>query len=401
MKLCIAPYIFTPQGYKENYAIVFEEKIIDIAPSDTMLKAYPHASIVQLPPNSVAYPGFVNSHVHLEFSSNDTTLRYGAFVPWLESIIAHREELANKPEAIKEACNQMLLSGITAFGAVSSYGFDLEACYNTPQRVVYFNECIGSNPQMLDALFEDFLGRIEASEKAKSSTLTPAIAIHSPYAVHPNMIAKSLALAKERNYLVSAHFLESPAEKEWLTNDSGDFKQFFETFLNTSKAVTTTADYLAHFDSIPTHFIHCCEATNEELDKLQQAGHSIAHCPRSNKLLGCKRLQIENIKSPWCIATDGKSSNWSLNIFDELRAALMLHPIDDIHGFAYKLILNTTQTPADILKLPCGTLEVGKSADLSIITLPDTPQTVDEIALWTILYTQKATQVYIQGERHV
>jgi len=401
MKILTAPYIFTPLGFKENQAIVFDKKIIEIGTHQTLEKKYPNAIVTTLPKNSVIYPGFINTHVHLEFSSNKTTLNYGAFVPWLESIIANREVLANNSKAMQEGCKEMLHSGITTFGAVSSYGLDLDVCRTSPQRVVFFNECIGSNPEIIEVLLNDFLSRIDACESVKSDMLIPAIAIHSPYALHPNIIKKCIALAKERNYPISAHFLESPAEKEWLTAHSGPFKKFFENFLGVSKPVTTIEQFLSHFKDTPTHFIHACEASYDELLILQEGSHSIGHCPRSNKLLGCKRLEIENIQIPWTLATDGKSSNWSLNIFDELRAALMLHPTDDIKELAYRLMGSITHQAADILGVSCGKIKPDMSADFAIVTLPKAPQNPADIALWTILHTNNATQVYIQGERYV
>ena len=41
-------------------------------------------------------PGLINSHIHLEFSANSTTLKYGNFMNWLNSVIKSRDELINK-----------------------------------------------------------------------------------------------------------------------------------------------------------------------------------------------------------------------------------------------------------------------------------------------------------------
>jgi len=40
----------------------------------------------------------------------------------------------------------MLKSGVTTFGAISSFRADLEVCRKAPQKGIYFNELIGSNP---------------------------------------------------------------------------------------------------------------------------------------------------------------------------------------------------------------------------------------------------------------
>ena len=88
----------------EDGAVVFDEKIIDI---DTLLnieQKYPNIKIQKLPKNSVLMPGLINSHVHLEFSANTTTLQYGNFYLWLNSVIKHREDLINK------ATNELIFS---------------------------------------------------------------------------------------------------------------------------------------------------------------------------------------------------------------------------------------------------------------------------------------------------
>ena len=83
---------------------------------------------------------------------------------------------------IKEKTEEMLTSGVTTFGAISSFGTELEVCTKIPQRVVFFNELIGSNAAYADVLYNDFLERIKASQNTQEhERITPAIAIHSPY----------------------------------------------------------------------------------------------------------------------------------------------------------------------------------------------------------------------------
>jgi cytosine/adenosine deaminase-related metal-dependent hydrolase len=113
--------------------------------------------------------------------------------------------------------------------------------------------------------------------------------------------------------------------------------------------------------------------------------------------LGCGRLTIENLKHPFSVATDGLSSNDSLNIFDELRAALMLHHLTPINKLANKLMRAITSDAADILGLNCGKIEVGKWSDFAVVTLLEAPKREEEIALWTILHTKEVSEVYIDG----
>ncbi|MEA1954286.1 MAG: metal-dependent hydrolase [Campylobacterota bacterium] len=404
MKILITDYIYTENGFVSDQAVAFIESIEEINTLGILKKKYPDAELIHTEPNTILYPGFINTHVHLEFSANKTSLKYGSFISWLDTVVEHRNELMGVCDnaLMQKECEEMMRSGITSFGAISSFGNELEVCEKTPQRVVFFNELIGSNAMYADMLYGDFMERIKASQSCEeSSRITPAVAIHSPYSVHPIILQKAVNVAKQNNLPLSAHFLESQAEREWLESGSGDFKGFFEKYFNTSTSVTDIDEFMHAFDSYPTHFTHCVQATPDELNYLANKGHSIAHCPRSNRYLGCGRLKIEELNLPFSVATDGLSSNDSLSIFDELRASLMLHNDIPIQTLATALLKSVTSDAANILGLNCGKIEVGKFADFAVITLPETPKREEEIALWSILHTKEVSHLYIQGEKHV
>jgi len=401
MKIINPKYIYIDNSFQENLAVAFTDKIEAIDTLDTLRAKYPNATIYQGKNNSVLYPGFINTHVHLEFSANKTTLKYGKFMPWLDSVIKNREELVAKCDNARmlKACEEMIESGVTTFGAISSFGLELEVCMQTPQKVIFFNELIGSQASTADMLYGDFLERVDASKRAKNGII-PAIAIHSPYSVHPIVLKRAIEVAKSENLPISSHFLESQAEREWLEEESGEFLEFFQKFFSTSKSVTNISEFIESFDNIPTHFTHAVQATDEELEYLAQKGHSIAHCPRSNRFLGCGRLPIEKLNElgiPFSVATDGLSSNNSLNIFDELRSAIMLHHLGSLEKLSNLLIKSVTSVPADIFNLNSGKIEIGRDADLVIINLPDEPSSLEDIALQTILHTNKVDSIFISG----
>ncbi len=407
MKIIIADYLYIDGQFVENLAIAFDTHIQAVDLPEKLLESYPDAELIRAKPYTVLYPGFINTHVHLEFSANITSLKFGSFMPWLASVIEHRDDLMKDcdNDMMLRECQQMLRSGVTAFGAISSFGTELEVCELAPQRVVFFNELIGSNAQYADMLYGDFLERVKASQSCDpSSRITPAVAVHSPYSVHPVILQRAVALAKANTMPLSTHFLESEAEREWLSYGSGEFKAFFEQYFNTSTPVTNITEFMHAFDTYPTHFVHCVQATGEELAHLQSRGHTIAHCPRSNRYLGVGRLHLEVLNEldlPYSIATDGLSSNDSLNIFDELRAALMLHHQAPLQPFALKLLKAVTEDAAKALRLESGSLKVGKHADFALISLPELPKRSEEIALWTILHTREADAVFIEGEQYV
>ncbi len=401
-KILIADHTFTPGGFVSGYAIAFDAAILAIGAPDRLSTQYPEAEILRTPPHTVILPGLINTHVHLEFSANRTELVYGDFMTWLYSVFEYRDDLIARCDdtMMEAAVNTMLRSGITHFGAVSSFGRDLDVCRRTPQRVTYFNELIGATAAAADMLYNDFLKRLEASSRTDpSERLTPAIAIHAPYSVHPVLLTKAIALAKEKKLPLSTHFLESSHEREWLESHTGGFLGFFQKFFGAEKAVTSIDEFLHAFDTYPTLFVHCTQTTHAEREHLSRHGHAVAHCPRSNRLLGCGRLPIEDLMdAPLSVATDGLSSNWSLSLWDELRAALMLHHQGPLEKIAERFLHAVTRDAARALGSDAGRIAPGAPADLITISLPERVEHREYLALQTILHAEEAQRVFISGE---
>jgi cytosine/adenosine deaminase-related metal-dependent hydrolase len=401
MKILKANYLYIDGKYYEEYAVVFDTHIIDVGDIETIQANYSDIPIEELGEGSVLFPGFINTHVHLEFSSNQTTLEYGSFVKWLESVFASREEIINAStnRVIRAALHDMLRSGVTAFGAISSYGGELEEVAKSKQKVLFYNELIGSNPQSIDMLYSDFLERVMQS--SKHPNITPAIAIHAPYSVHPIAITKALHFAKSKNLKVSAHFMESLAEKQWLEDSSGEFRAFFEKYLGQSQSLCNKEEFLALFNATPTHFTHATQVDEADLQTIADHNHTIAHCPRSNRYLGSSPMPLNQIMKQgikFTTATDGLSSNYSLNILDELRCALMLHSDIEINLLANRLIESITKSANEVLGFNGGVIAKGRDANLVLLYLPSQVKNNETLSLWSILHNPEASRVYIDGK---
>ena len=395
-------YILTPDTLLEDMAIAFEKKIEAIGTFKELHVRFPDAKVIELERNSLMMPGLINAHVHLEFSANKTSLEYGSFMPWLYSVIKNRDDLIStcKDECMQKAVDMMLRSGTTSFGAISSHGFDLEAAKNAPQNVIFFNELIGSQAVMADALYTDFLERLDASKAVEREGFYPGVAIHSPYSVHPILIKRALDVAKNEDLLLSAHFMESPAEKEWCADNCGEFAPFFKDFLSQESAVNTSDEFLTLFKEHPALMTHVTQASQKQLKKLSQDGHRVVHCPISNRLLGNGAIELDKLDDAgveWLCATDGLSSNYTLNLFEEMKIALFMHHGQDLLPFAKRLLESVTCKAADALKLNAGRLEEGKNADMIVLNLEDTPN--EQLALHLILQQYKIQSVYINGKK--
>jgi cytosine/adenosine deaminase-related metal-dependent hydrolase len=387
-------------------AIVFDENIEEVTDDQAAIERWREkALVIDGGKRSVALPGLINAHTHLEFSGAATELNYGGFIAWLSSVIEKRETLVRglNKAFIDGVLEDMLRGGTTAIGAISSYGFDLESLAGAKQRVVYFNELIGSNPAAADQIFSAFLDRVAMSDERRSDRFNSAIAIHSPYSVAPALVRKAIALSQNRKTPLSTHFLESEGERRWLESGSGEFKGFFEKAFKLEEPFCSAKEFLSFFADTKTIFTHCANAGDEELDMIGALGGAIAHCPVSNRLLGCGLLSLEKLKNreiPYLVATDGLSSNYSLNLFDELRSALLMHEGLDLPLLARDLLISVTDAAAKALGLNCGRLASGYAADIISFKLSGDVSDEAALPLQVILRAPSAMEhIFINGER--
>jgi cytosine/adenosine deaminase-related metal-dependent hydrolase len=231
----------------------------------------------------------------------------------------------------------------------------------------------------------------------------PAISIHSPYSTHPILVDKAIQKAKELDVPISVHFMESKGERGWLDRSSGEFKAFFKKFFGIDKSMITPSEFLGKFDGAKAIFVHCIYAKEEELEKIKYQNAHIVHCPVSNRLLNSRVFDIEkakNLNIDYITATDGLSSNFSLNLFEELKCALFAYYDLSLKVLPYDLLESVTRNPANALGLNSGSIKEGLAADLITFSLPDSVENQNALALQIILHTNEVNRIYINGEEY-
>lgn len=390
----------------DNGGVVFEEgegrnHILAFGDYQALLSQYPQAK-ASFYPESILLPALSNPHIHFEFSNNKTSLIYGDFGKWLDSVIEKREGLFEDIEkSIQREIDNQLQSGIGSVGAISSYGLDIAPLSSSPLRVQLFNEAIGSNPALLDPLYSNLLARLQEAQNHSSERFIPALSIHSPYSTHKILAQKVASLAQERDLLLSVHFLESSQELEWLNHSKGFFKDFFYKHFGNPNATSslTPSEFFSLLTNNKALFVHCLFATPYLLQDIASMGGKVISSPRSNRLLNNTYLDLELLKSanlPLILSSDGLSSNYSLNLLDELRTTLFAYPSFAPNEFAKELILGVTLYANECLGFNGGTIAVGKDADLALFPCSEISNSSQE-ALHFILHCQKASQLYINA----
>ncbi len=378
-------------------AIVFDQKIIEVCSFASAVRKYPQAEILDFS-GDIAMPAFINPHVHLEFSANKGTLRYGDFLDWLGSVIASRQQLdaAARGRLIAEQIAAMMRSGVGTIGEISSFGGEAEVCAQSGIRTVFFNEILGASKDAAAENILKFKQRFERAKALSSSLFIPAVSVHSPYSAHPQITEFATKLARENGLAISTHFMESAYERQWLSAGRGKLKTWLAKFNPTPAPFYSPQSFVAHFNGLRTLFTHCVWVDNFSI--FDPKLHSITHCARSNRLLSKKRLNFKKLLASglnYNIATDGLSSNFSLSFLDELRANLMMHDELGLAELARALILGATRNAAAALGLNLGELRAGKLADIAVFEGIECEQS--QLALQLILQSKNAKSLFIEG----
>jgi cytosine/adenosine deaminase-related metal-dependent hydrolase len=326
--------------------------------------------------DSAIVPGLVNAHSHLEYAVYAGFGDGLAFPPWLQLHIERKGRIAfEEMEAIARlGAAECLRSGITTTADFSFSGAAATACAELGLRAIVYLEVFGAEPAAVLAQFERTRSRIE---HVVSDGVRLGVSPHALYTVS----AEAWEACAGLGLPVGTHLAESPAEQEWLLHGSGPFTQVRHLLVDPPGETGPRLLDRRGLLGPGVVAVHCVHVDGEELDLLVEAGVGIAHCPRSNALLGCGIAPLTAFRAAGArvgIGTDSPASTPSFDAFEELRAALMgaraREQRPDALSAAEALQLATLGSARALgLEAQIGSLEAGKRADLAVVSLAGSP----------------------------
>jgi cytosine/adenosine deaminase-related metal-dependent hydrolase len=321
-------------------------------------------------------PGFVNAHSHLEYAVYAGFGDGLSFGPWILLHIERKAKLDSvQAKAIARlGVAQCLASGITTVGDASFSGAAARACADLGLGAIVYLEVFGRDPEQIAGRFEENRERIS---DVLGDQVRLGISPHAPYTCSAELYAACLELGLP----VATHLAESEAEQTWLASGTGAWEPFADTLADPPGE--TGIRHLARHGALDSHMTaaHCVMVDDEELDLLARHDVAVAHCPRSNALLGCGIAPLAAFREAGLrvgLGTDSPASAPSFDMFDELRAAVMgaraRERRSDALSAAGALEL-ATRGSAQALGLAdeVGSLVPGKQADLAVVSLQGSP----------------------------
>src|SRR3990170_9034729 len=327
----------------------------------------------------VLMPGLVNAHTHLYQVLLRAVWEDLELMPWLKRIYGCARVLT--PEHFYAGsllgCVEAIRSGVTTLCEHNFLNPSPECAFETIRairesdlRAVFARtimdtgeivpDCVKEKP---DAAFRH-IESLLAKQKGDGGFTFMTGPNTPPINTTPALLKEIRRFADDKSIGISAHVAESRSVVECVRQQHGK---------------GGVVEYLHQFGLAAPNsiFAHSVHVSQDEIALLEQTGTSVSHNPVSNMMLGDGVAPVvEMLRQGVNVAlgTDGAASNHSQDLFDTMKAASLLQKVRHLDAGVikpYDVLRMATAGGARALGLSsvCGTIEVGKRADLILVNI--------------------------------
>lgn len=352
----------------------------------------------------VLMPGLVNAHTHLYQVLLRAIWEDLPLLPWLKRIYGAARVL--RPSHFYAgsllACAESIKGGVTTLCEHNFLNPHPECAFETIRaiqdsglRSVFARtimdtgdmvpDCVKESPDQAFGHIEKILAANKNNEKISFMTgpNTP------PLNTTPGLLREIRSFADQKSIGISAHVAESKAVVEFTRREHRQ-----------DGVIRFLQEY-----GIPgpsSIFAHCVDITKEEIAILKETHTSVSHNPVSNMMLGDGVAPVVEMLHQGvnvALGTDGAASNHSQDLFETMKVSSLLQKVH--HQDAgiidpYSVLCMATVGGAEALGLSsvCGTIEVGKRADLILVRLEDAHNQPINDLFSQLVHCAKASDVH-------
>lgn len=383
-----------PEGLvlDDHAVVVHDKKIIAIIPVSAARREYLAAQIVTLPEHALI-PGLVNAHGHSPMTlfrgiADDIPLKQ-----WLEQHIWPLEGRFVDEQFVHDgsmlAIAEMINSGTTCFADM----------YFSPDQVAKAALEAGLRVQLASPVLDfptpwardadEYIAKATQlhDDFRNNEFIYTAFGPHAPYTVSDAPLLKLATLAEEMDVPIHMHVHETAQEIADAIAVDG------------RRPLRRLADL--GIISPRLLCVHATQLTNAEVQLLGSLGSSVLHCPESNLKLAsgfCEVAKLLENNVNVALGTDGGASNNDLDMLSEMRTAALLAKAVAADASALpaaRALTMATLNGARALGLDgkIGSLEIGKYADITAVSLQDLNSTPVYHPISTLVYAVSAAQV--------
>lgn len=364
---------------------------------------------------AVLLPGLVNAHTHLEYTALRGFLEDVPFFPWIRALNAAKASLTADDWlwSARLGALECAASGITTMGDNTDAGVSRQVLAESGQRGIIYQELFGIDDRqpvgpILDALRVKINAHQSAVRQAGASgRVKVGVSPHALYTIRPALFAAINEYVQASALPTSIHIAESPAESLLTEQGAGPFAEMYaRRGISWQPPGLTPTEYAAQLGALGPGAlaVHCVHQTDADISLLASTGAAVIHCPKSNAKLGAGIaplagwLRTEGLRIG--LGTDSAVSNNSLDLWEEMRFALLLQRArwEDVEAVTARDVLGlATLGGAEAMGLSAetGSLTPGKCADLTAVRL-DQPHAVPMTDPYAALvYSARASDILL------
>ena len=336
-------------------------------------------------------PGLVNAHCHVPMTLFRGAADDKPLDDWLQEDIWPVEaelQAGDVSAGAKLGIAEMILSGTTAFADMYFFMPEvLEVVEEAGVRARLGHGCITVGEGEEDA-HEDFEHGLEFAREhdgAADGRVRTMFTPHSLTTVDEAFYEEYVPRAREDDIPIHFHANETENEVDPLV----------EEYDKRPLEYADDLDLLAE-DSFIAHGVHVDET---EIELLADRETAVIHNPASNMKLASGMAPVQEMLDagvPVGLGTDGAGSNNDLDMFDDIRDAVMLGKLaaDDASAVAAPTAVEmATAGSAGALGFDSGRIEVGANADIAVVDLDATHLTPDHDPVSHLAYAARGSDV--------
>jgi cytosine/adenosine deaminase-related metal-dependent hydrolase len=360
---------------REGALLIADGKIKEIGSKTKLAKRFPLITNIELG-SGILLPGFVNAHTHLELGWIRSRIgHFNGFIGWLEQIIRAKKMETTREEIEKSTRNgikSLIVNGVTTVGEVSSFGgIDKPILKKSGLRTVLFVELFDRDEDFLKSL------RFEEEELFEERPFP-----HAPYSCSPNFLKKLARFQSKTEIPSGIHLAESPDEVKFLRGYKNGFEQQIFPLVEKdnfhrikAKSPFQYLKRLKSFHKTKVTTVHMVQVHPAEIEEIKKSEIGVVLCPRSNYFLkvGVPPIKHYSELDRIGIGTDGLSSNFNVDFFEELRFFYLIANNLGVRDAPFFAVYAATLGGAKsiFLEHKIGSIEKGKDADLIFLDPTD------------------------------
>ena len=246
------------------------------------------------------------------------------------------------------------------------------------------------------AILEDMIRVVDAFHDPREGAMCRVgLAPCSPFSVSRDLMRESALLARDKGVMLHTHLAENDEDIAYSLAKFGVRPGQYAQDLG------WTGPDVWH--------AHCVKLDAVEIDLFARTGTGVAHCPCSNCRLGSGIAPVRAMRDAGVkvgLGVDGSASNDAGHLLAEARQAMLLQRVSrgaDAMGAREALELATLGGARVLGRNDCGSLEVGKRADIAIWDLSgiEAAGAWDPVAALVFCGPMRAKHLFVEGKQVV